>query len=152
MPKRGDAIPWKASAVTPNFGNSPDQTDDMRGGMAVAGVANLQKFIEDGGMFITIAGVARYRSTTASPTGVSIQQADRLQARGSIYNSRSRIARVRLHMATMTVCRSTSVSRRCFRLLTPFLDRVAAAVVAAVLVLGQAQQRAAPLDAVRDRP
>ena len=28
MPRRGDAIPWKASAITPNFGNSPDQTDD----------------------------------------------------------------------------------------------------------------------------
>src|SRR6185436_10079761 len=87
MPKRGDPIPWKASTVTPNFANSPDQTDDMRGGMNVAGVANLQKFIEDGGLFITIGTVAQVPIDYGITTGVSIQQADKLQARGSIYNS-----------------------------------------------------------------
>jgi Zinc carboxypeptidase len=87
MPKRGDPIPWKASAVTPNFANSPDQTDDMRGGMNVAGVANLQKFIEDGGLFITIGTVAQVPIDYGITNGVSIQQADKLQARGSIYNS-----------------------------------------------------------------
>src|SRR5829696_830295 len=87
MPKRGDPIPWKASAITPNFSNSPDQTDDMRGGMTVAGVANLQKFIEDGGLFITIAGISQIPIDYGITTGVSIQQADKLQARGSIYNS-----------------------------------------------------------------
>ncbi|HJT26674.1 MAG TPA: M14 family zinc carboxypeptidase [Pyrinomonadaceae bacterium] len=87
MPRRGDPIPWKASAVTPNFGNSPDQTDDMRGGMTVAGVANLQKFIEDGGLFITIGGVSQVPIDYGITSGVSIQPAERLQARGSIYNS-----------------------------------------------------------------
>ena len=87
MPKRGDPMPWKQSAVTPNFGNSPDQTDDMRGGMSVAGVANLQKFIEDGGLFITIGGVSQVPIDYGITNGVSIQQADKLQARGSIYNS-----------------------------------------------------------------
>src|SRR6185295_4803487 len=87
MPKRGDPMPWKQSAVTPNFGNSPDQTDDMRGGMSVAGVANLQKFIEDGGLFITIAGVSQVPIDYGITSGVSIQPAERLQARGSIYNS-----------------------------------------------------------------
>ena len=87
MPKRGDPMPWKQSAVTPNFGNSPDQTDDMRGGMSVAGVANLQKFIEDGGLFITIGGVSQLPIDYGITNGVSIQQADKLQARGSIYNS-----------------------------------------------------------------
>jgi hypothetical protein len=87
MPKRGDPIPWKASAVTPNFGNSPDQTDDMRGGMTVTGVANLQKFIEDGGLFITIGGISQIPIDYGITTGVSIQPADKLQARGSIYNA-----------------------------------------------------------------
>jgi len=87
MPMRGDPIPWKESTVTPNFGNSPDQTADMRGGMSVAGVANLQKFIEDGGLFITIGGVSQVPIDYGITTGVSIQQADKLQARGSIYNS-----------------------------------------------------------------
>ena len=87
MPKRGDAIPWKASTITPNFAMSPDQTDDMRGGMGVTGVANLQKFIEDGGLFITIGGVSSIPIDYGITNGVSIQPAERLQARGSIYNS-----------------------------------------------------------------
>ncbi len=88
MPQRGEAIPWKASALTPNMGLSPDTTDDMRGGMTVKGVANLQKFVEEGGLFITIGG-----SVSAIPieygitSGVSIQQSDKLRARGSIYNA-----------------------------------------------------------------
>jgi len=87
MPMRGDPMPWKESAVTPNFGKSPDQTADMRGGMSVAGVANLQKFIEDGGLFITIGGVSEVPIDYGITNGVSIQQTDKLQARGSIYNS-----------------------------------------------------------------
>src|SRR5690349_66653 len=87
MPMRGDPIPWKASQVTPNFASSPDQTDDMRGGMGVTGVANVQKFIEDGGLFITIGGVSQIPIDYGITNGVSIQQTDKLQARGSIYNS-----------------------------------------------------------------
>ncbi|HEY3579086.1 MAG TPA: M14 family zinc carboxypeptidase, partial [Pyrinomonadaceae bacterium] len=87
MPMRGDPIPWKASQVTPNFASSPDQTDDIRGGMGVTGVANVQKFIEDGGLFITIGGVSQIPIDYGITSGVSIQQSERLQARGSIYNS-----------------------------------------------------------------
>lgn len=87
MPRRGDPIPWKASAITPNFATSPDQTDDMRGGMTVTGIANLQKFIEEGGLFITIgSSVSAIPIDYGITTGVSIQPAERLQARGSIYN------------------------------------------------------------------
>ena len=87
IPMRGEPIPWKASALTPNFGLSPDQTDDMRGGMTVAGVANLQKFVENGGLFITIgSSVSSIPIDYGITSGVSIQPAERLQARGSIYN------------------------------------------------------------------
>ena len=67
---------------------SPDQTDDMRGGMTVKGVANLQRFIEEGGLFITIGNsVSQIPIDYGITTGVSIQAADKLQARGSIYNA-----------------------------------------------------------------
>ncbi|MBL8191432.1 MAG: hypothetical protein JNK38_25670, partial [Acidobacteria bacterium] len=36
-------IPWQKSDITPNMGQSPDTTADMRGGMGIVGVANLQK-------------------------------------------------------------------------------------------------------------
>jgi hypothetical protein len=56
--------------------------------MTVTGVANLQKFIEDGGLFITIgSSVSSIPIDYGITTGVSIQPADKLQARGSIYNS-----------------------------------------------------------------
>jgi hypothetical protein len=87
MPKRGDPIPWKGTELTPNMGLSPDQTDDMRGGMEVTGVGNLQKFIEEGGLFITIAGVSQIPIDYGITSGVTIQPSERLQARGSIYNA-----------------------------------------------------------------
>jgi hypothetical protein len=46
---RGDPIPWKGSALTPAMANSPDQSDDIRGGIGCRESRNLQKFIEEGG-------------------------------------------------------------------------------------------------------
>jgi hypothetical protein len=88
IPMRGDPIPWKQSDLTPNMGLGPDQTDDMRGGMGLAGVVNLQKFVQDGGLFIVIANNARIPIDFGMTTGVSIQEPRLLQARGSIYNAR----------------------------------------------------------------
>ena len=86
-PKRGDPVPWKQSELTPNFGFSPDQTDDMRGGMELRGVLNLQRFIEDGGLFITIANMSQIPIDYGITTGVTIQDARQLQARGSVFNA-----------------------------------------------------------------
>jgi hypothetical protein len=87
IPRRGDAIPWKASAVTPNFGNSPDQSDDIRGGMGLGGVANLQRFVSDGGLFITVQNTVRVPVEYGMTTGVTIETPRQLQAAGSIYNA-----------------------------------------------------------------
>jgi hypothetical protein len=87
IPMRGDPIPWKQSELTPNMGGSPDQTDDMRGGMGLSGVVNLQKFVQDGGTFIVIANNARIPIDFGITSGVSIQEPRMLQARGSIYNA-----------------------------------------------------------------
>jgi hypothetical protein len=87
LPMRGDPIPWKQSEITPNFGFSPDQTDDIRGGIEIRGVANLQKFIEDGGLFISVGGVSQIPIDYGITTGVTTQEPRLLQARGSIYNA-----------------------------------------------------------------
>jgi hypothetical protein len=87
IPMRGEPIPWKASALTPAMAQSPDQTDDIRGGIGLTGVANLQKFIEEGGLFVTVGGVSNIPIDYGITTGVSVQAADKLQARGSIYNA-----------------------------------------------------------------
>jgi hypothetical protein len=80
-------IPWKKSDVTPNFGLSPDQTDDIRGGMGIQGVANVQAFIESGGLFITVADNAAIPIDFGITSGVSVQDARTLQARGSVVNT-----------------------------------------------------------------
>ncbi|MEP7076055.1 MAG: M14 family zinc carboxypeptidase [Acidobacteriota bacterium] len=81
------AIPWKKSDLTPNFGMSPDQTDDIRGGLGIQGVANLQAFIASGGLFITVADNASLPIDFGITAGVSIQDARLLQARGAVYNA-----------------------------------------------------------------
>ncbi|MGH9821220.1 MAG: M14 family zinc carboxypeptidase, partial [Pyrinomonadaceae bacterium] len=80
-------IPWKRSDVTPNFGMSPDQTDDIRGGLGIQGVANLQAFIAAGGLFITVADNASIPIDFGITSGVSIQDAKQLQARGSVLST-----------------------------------------------------------------
>jgi Zinc carboxypeptidase len=88
VPKRGESeapIPWKRSELTPNFGLAPDQTDDIRGGMGLLGLANLQKFIEAGGLFVAIGGVTSIPIDFGLIEGVTIQEARQLQARGSVY-------------------------------------------------------------------
>lgn len=80
-------IPWKSSELTPNMGLSPDQTDDIRGGMGIQGVANLQKFIESGGLFVTVGGNASIPIDFGIASGVAIQDSNQLQARGSILNT-----------------------------------------------------------------
>ena len=87
IPMRGDPIPWKHSELTPNMGGSPDQTDDMRGGMGLSGIVNLQKFVQDGGSFIVIANNSRIPIDFGITSGVSIQEPRLLQARGSIFNA-----------------------------------------------------------------
>jgi hypothetical protein len=87
MPRRGDPIPWKQSEITPNYGLSPDQTDDMRGGMEIRGVANLQKFIEDGGLFIAISNISQIPIDFGITSGITVQESRQLQARGSVYNA-----------------------------------------------------------------
>ncbi len=87
LPMTGDPIPWKKSDLTPNMGLSPDQTDDMRGGIGIIGVAHLQKFIESGGLFVTIGSNSALPIDFGITEGVSIQEARQLQARGSVFQA-----------------------------------------------------------------
>src|SRR5215475_4951003 len=90
VPKRSDSeapIPWQKSDVTPNMGQSPDTTADMRGGIGIIGVANLQRFVEAGGLFVTVGSNAAIPIDFGITEGVSIQDARALQARGSVMNA-----------------------------------------------------------------
>ncbi len=83
-PMRGDPIPWKKSELTPNLGDSPDQTDDMRPGMGLQGILNLAKFVEAGGLFVTITGNASLPIDYGIVEGVTMTNAPDLHARGTV--------------------------------------------------------------------
>ena len=81
---RGEPIPWKKSALTPNLGDAPDQTDDIRGAMELQGLLNVTKFIDAGGLFITITGNASIPIDYGIIEGVTITPAPDLHARGTV--------------------------------------------------------------------
>jgi hypothetical protein len=87
MPMRGDPIPWKASEITPNLGSSPDTTDDMRGGMGLDGLLKIARFIDEGGLFVTVTGNVSIPIDYGLIEGVSITTPRELQARGSVLNA-----------------------------------------------------------------
>ncbi len=87
-PMRGAPIPWKQSALTPNLGMSPDTTDDMRGGMGLEGLIKIEKFVDAGGLFITITSNASIPIDYGLIDGVSIVPTRDLNARGSILSAK----------------------------------------------------------------
>jgi hypothetical protein len=87
LPLGGEPIPWKASDLTPNLGGSPDTTDDMRGGMGLEGLLNVSRFVDGGGLFITIAQNDSIPIDYGLIEGVSITATRELRVNGSILNA-----------------------------------------------------------------
>jgi len=48
----GEPIPWKKSDLTPNLGGL-DETEDVRPGLGLEGLANLRAFVSEGGTLVT---------------------------------------------------------------------------------------------------
>ncbi len=84
IPKNGpDPIPYKKSDLTPNLG-AVDQSDDIRGGMGVEGMAELRKFVADGGTLITEGSTAALMADYGLASGVTVEHPEQLAARGTI--------------------------------------------------------------------
>jgi hypothetical protein len=83
MPMYGNPIPWKTTPLTPNLGKI-DSTDDMRPGLGWTGLMNLQKFVQAGGVFITVDDTTDLAVANGLTPGVSIARAQRLKAVGDI--------------------------------------------------------------------
>jgi hypothetical protein len=79
----GPAIPWRRSALTPNFGGSPDSTDDIRPGLGYDGLAALQRFVARGGLLVTEGNSARLPVDMGFTPQVSVQATPRLVVRGA---------------------------------------------------------------------
>jgi hypothetical protein len=83
-PMIGPAIPWKKTATTPNLGKW-DETDDIRPGMGLDGLAALRRFIERGGLLLTTGNTSRLPVEMGFNSSVNIVATTRLNARGGIF-------------------------------------------------------------------
>jgi hypothetical protein len=84
IPKVGpDPVPYRKSEMTPNLG-ALDQSDDIRGGMGLDGLAELAKFVEQGGTLITEGSTAAFVADYGLTSGVTVEHPGALFARGSI--------------------------------------------------------------------
>ena len=53
IPKSWGPMPYKKTAQTPSFG-TPAESDDITGGVGWAGLDEIQKFVEGGGLLVTL--------------------------------------------------------------------------------------------------
>src|SRR5579872_2574077 len=53
LPKAWSPMPFKKTAQTPSFG-TPAESDDITGGIGYEGLAQIQHFIDDGGLMVTL--------------------------------------------------------------------------------------------------
>jgi len=87
IPVRNNPLPFKASEQMPNLATAPDQTGDMRGGMGLAGLQNIQRFVESGGLFITIGTNAALPIDYGLVENITIQTPRDLKTRGSVLDA-----------------------------------------------------------------
>ncbi len=78
-----DPIPYKKTTLTPNLG-ALDQSDDIRGGVGLDGLAELEKFVKAGGTLITEGSTASVMSEAGMSAGVTVEHPASLFARGTI--------------------------------------------------------------------
>ena len=84
IPKTGPyPIPYRKTALTPNLGVL-DHSDDIRGGMGLDGLSELEKFVEQGGTLITEGSTAALMADYGLTSEVAVEHPDRLAVRGSI--------------------------------------------------------------------
>jgi hypothetical protein len=81
-----EPMPWKRTDVTPNLGRQ-DQTDDMRGGIELQGVVNLDTFLKQGGVLVTLAGSSDLPIHFGLAEGVSIRETQNLWAPGGVFRA-----------------------------------------------------------------
>ena len=87
LPMYGNPLPWKTTELTPNIGKI-DSTDDMRPGLGWQGLANLQKFVRDGGVLITVDDTANFAIQFGFDRRRSVTPAQRLKITGAVLRSK----------------------------------------------------------------
>ena len=80
-------VPYKKTDATPHLG-ALDSSDDIRGGMGIEGLAELAKFVREGGTLITEGSTAIIFPQYGITSGVTVEEPPQLFVRGSILRGR----------------------------------------------------------------
>ncbi|MBS1720878.1 MAG: hypothetical protein JST35_10560 [Armatimonadetes bacterium] len=86
IPKEGPPIPWKALPGFPHLGGV-DSTDNIRGGIELQGVLNLQRFVQGGGLLICMQETCAIPIQYGLVSGVSISEPSALFAPGGVFRT-----------------------------------------------------------------
>ena len=86
LPMAGPPVPWKRSPETPNLGRY-DETDDVRPGIGLDGLARLDAWVRRGGLLITEGGTAVLTVQSGFGRGVSVVEPRQLRANGAVFRS-----------------------------------------------------------------
>ena len=85
LPLRGAPRPWKNSEETPNFfAPGLDSTEDIRGGLGYQGLANLERFVREGGLLIAVQSGTSLPVAGGMTELVNVAEARTMQAPGSV--------------------------------------------------------------------
>src|SRR5579884_1912673 len=83
LPMWGNALPWQKTSMTPNIGRL-DATEDMRPGLGFSGIANLKRFVEDGGLLITCEDTSQLAIDEGLAPGVFVAPRRNIHVVGTV--------------------------------------------------------------------
>jgi len=81
-----EPMPYEKTDVTPNLGRQ-DATDDMRGGIELQGIVNLDNFLKQGGVLVTLASSSDLPIHFGLAQGVTIRETQNLWAPGGVFRT-----------------------------------------------------------------
>ncbi len=88
MARTGNApLPYKKTDATPNLAYL-DSSDDIRGGMGIEGLAELVKFVQQGGLLVTEGSTATILPEYGLTSGITVEEPGQLFVRGSIVRAK----------------------------------------------------------------
>ena len=87
MPMWRNAMPWKNTPLTPNIGKWAE-TDDVRPGLGLQGVQNMESFVNRGGLLVGVSSTADFAISYGLASGVTANQAAHGKVVGSLLRTR----------------------------------------------------------------